>query len=587
MMIDARQIPSGEVITTEVCVIGAGPAGILLARELAGQDFRVCLLETGGVQAEADIQSMTASADEAIGDFYPNFRYLRQRQFGGTSNAWEIQYGKDRKGVRYTPLDAIDFEKRDWLPHSGWAFSRSHLDPYYERAHAVCQSGAYDYNVETWEGENTRQIPFQGDRVTTQMFQFGPADIFRDEYRQQLEQSRNIQILIYGTAVELETDELAQTVTQVRVATLAGNQFHVAARLVVLATGAVENVRLLLLSDQHQQGGLGNQYDNVGRYFMDHPVIRSGLLIPQNSRGFKALGLYDTHWINGAMVIGKPVLTEQCRQKQQLLSINAALFPRPALVRMNLLRMLFPNGKAYRSEAVEATKVLLNALKRRKLPDNALKQVMTCLKGLDDILYYQSRKRHTWGNQAVNFVSKYGFDLGGWANEENLEKTFNCFEVLHITEQAPDPNNRIMLGQACDRLGCRQPQLYWHWNDIDIRSVQRSQQIFTEEFAKAGIGTMMLEQDKGLPHVFITSIHHHMGGTRMNENPRQGVVDANCKVHGVSNLFIASSSVFPTGGSANPTLTIAALAIRLADHIKIEMQPTNLELLSSSKDFVP
>jgi hypothetical protein len=198
-----------------------------------------------------------------------------------------------------------------------------------------------------------------------------------------------------------------------------------------------------------------------------------------------------------------------------------------------------------------------------------VKQLITCLKGIDDILYYQGRKRNMWSNQALNSGSKYGFDTCGWANEKDLEKAYNCFEVLHITEQAPDPNNRITLGETRDRLGCRKPQLYWRWNDIDVRSVQRSQEIFSQEFAKAGIGTMKLEQDKGMPHVFITSIHHHMGGTRMNEDPRQGVVDANCKVHGVSNLFVASSSVFPTGGYANPTLTIAALAIRLADHIKL------------------
>jgi choline dehydrogenase-like flavoprotein len=581
MMIDARQIADGDVIATEVCVIGAGPAGILLARELAGQDFRVCLLEAGGLQPEPDIQLLAASADEARGDGYPNFQHLYQRQFGGNSNIWGIQYGKDRNGVRYIPLDATDFEKHDWIPHSGWAFSRSHLDPYYERAHVACQTGPYDYNVATWEGENTHQIPFEGDRVKTQMFQFGPADIFKDEYRQQLEHSPNIQTLTYGTAVELETDQLAQTVTQVRVATLAGNQFHIAAKLVVLAMGTVENVRLLLTSDHHQQGGLGNQYDTVGRYFMDHPLIRSGLLTPQNSSVFQTLGLYDAHWVKGAMVIGKPVLTEQCRQEQQLLGINTAIFPRSALFRMNLLRLLFPNGKAYRSEAVEAAKGLLHPLKKRQLPDHALTQITTCLKGIDDILYYQWRRQYMWGKQSALSFSKYGFDVSGWVNESNLESTFNCFEVMHVTEQAPDPDNRIVLGQARDRLGARKPQLYWRWNDIDIHSVQRSQQIFAEELAKAGIGTIKFEGDKGLPHLSLASLHHHMGGTRMNEDPRQGVVDANCKVHGVSNLFIVGSSVFPTGGYANPTLTIAALAIRLADRIKIEMQltPTGKRLL--------
>ncbi|MFM7425991.1 MAG: GMC family oxidoreductase, partial [Elainella sp.] len=148
------------------------------------------------------------------------------------------------------------------------------------------------------------------------------------------------------------------------------------------------------------------------------------------------------------------------------------------------------------------------------------------------------------------------------------QKQFGLFEVVHLAEQAPDPNNRITLGTERDALGCPKVKLYWRWNDIDIQSLIKVQDILVEEFARAGLGHLKLERDQGVPQLILPSIHHHMGTTRMSLDSKQGVVDADCKVHGVSNLFIASSSVFPTGSYANPTLTIIAMAIRVADQVK-------------------
>jgi len=564
MMIDARSIPSGKTIETEVCIVGAGPAGISLARELIGQGFRVSLLETGGTEPDEAIQSMAAGADDTIGDFYPGAIYMRTRRYGGTSHQWQIDMQDGRRGVRYTTLDPIDFEKRDWLPHSGWAISRKDLDPYYERAHQVCQTGPYDYKTETWEDEGAKRLPFDEDRVTTRMFHFGPRDVFSQDYRKELEQSSNVTLYTYATAIELLTNDAAQTVTQVKVATLEGNTFQISAKVVVLAIGGLEVARLMLLSDSTQKNGLGNQHDLVGRFLMDHPVVRSGVLLPPNRQAINRLNLYDVRWSKGSLVIGKPVLSDSVMRREQLLNMNTAIFPAAGIYQHNPLRMLLPQGRRFRSPAIESAQTIVKSLKRRQLPKNALRHAANLATGLDDLIYYEWRKK-------PRILKPYGFDTGGWSKLPDREQRFGCFEVFHLTEQAPDPENRVTLGDVRDRLGCRKLQIHWKWNEIDRRSARRAQDIFAEEFARVGLGKLRLERDRGTPQIFLPSIHHHMGTTRMHEDPKQGVVDSTCRVHGVSNLYIASSSVFPTGGYANPTLTIIALALRVADQVKAAM----------------
>ncbi|GAB4372003.1 MAG: GMC family oxidoreductase [Elainellaceae cyanobacterium] len=569
MLIDARRISAHETLETEVCIIGAGPAGIALARELMGQNFRVCLLETGGFEPDAEIQNLAAGEGDTIGDFYPGAIYMRTRQYGGTANQWSIDMGNQRPGVRYVTLDPIDFEKRDWVPYSGWPITKADLDPYYERAHTVCQTGPYDYDVASWEDEQAKRIPFKSDRLTTQMFHFGPRGVFTEDYRSELEQSQNVTLCIYATALELETDESANAVRKVRVGTLSGNEFWVAARYVILTLGGLETARLLLLSNKTQKTGLGNANDLVGRFLMDHPIIRSGKLLPADRQVIHSLKLYDARWTKGAMVIAKPVLSEETKRRERLLNMNMALFPRADIHKYSLLRTLLPQGRRYRSPAIESAQAVVKSLKHREFPDNLGGHLGNLIKGMDDLIYYQWRKKPRFDHQ-------YGFDTGGWSQLDNLDKRFGCFETFHLTEQIPDPSNRVTLGVERDRLGCRKMQIHWRWGDQDMQSAKRSLEIFANEFAQAGLGTLKLELDRGVPQVFLPSIHHHMGTTRMHNDPKQGVVNADCQVHGVPNLFIASSSVFTTGGYANPTLTIVALAIRVADQVKAQMTQQSL-----------
>lgn len=561
MLIDSRTLPANETIETEVCIVGAGPAGITLARELAGQSFRVCLLESGGLEVDAQTQSLCEA--ETVVDTFPVQapHDTRRRQFGGTSNAWAVKIGNQQIGVRHMPLSATDFEQRAWLPYSGWPFTRSHLEPFYERAQAVCQLGPFAYDAEAWKTAEAPSLPLIGSRLNTSMFQFGPRDIFSQEYRDEISRARNITTYLNANVVEIETDPTASMVTRVRVACLGGHSFWVAAKLFILATGGIENARLLLLSNQIQKTGLGNQNDLVGRFFMEHPMVGCGLFIPANSQIFNHTALYDMRRVQGTPVMGILTLTEDTMRREQLMNISAMLFPVP---------------KPYQVEAAESLKTLMSKLLRAKLPEHALQQVKNVASGLDYLV--PAAGRAAFQNQSL--LPNMG--RGGWSDLRHNERRFTAFEVIHQTEQAPDPDNRVTLSAEQDRLGRRKARLHWRWLDADIHSIQRAQQIMAEEIERSGLGRLVIEHDGGFPKLYTPAgTHHHMGTTRMHPDPKQGVVNENCRVHGISNLFIAGSSVFPTGGFANPTLTIVALAVRLADQVKAILAPHPVEVSQS------
>lgn len=556
MLVDAVTVAQGDEIVTDVCIIGAGPAGITLARELAGQDFQVCLLESGGIELPDD-ETRSLGNVETEGDFVQVGSDNRNRRFGGNSSYWGIQLNHSKIGVRLVPLDPIDFEQRDWVPHSGWPFDYEHLLPYYERAQSVMGSGPFAYDAEDWEDETAPQLQFQQKRLATRIFQFGNGALFFEQYRYKLHQAQNITTLLHANAVELETDELGQTVTRVRVATLGGKQFWVRAKLVVMAAGAIENTHLLLLSNQAQSCGLGNQHDLVGRFFMDHPLVHGGLFIPSSPELFNRTALYDLREVNGVPIMGGLTLSDEALRREKLLNIAAWIFPR---------------AKQFRSsEAIASLKALMSpkAVTSGELGHHAQK----VFNGMGDVtqsLYNKLTRKPLpfWPTLAQ----------GGWSSLPDKDQVYGLFEVLHITEQTPDPENRLVLGEGTDRLGRRAIRHISRWTDGDKDGIKRAWQVISEEVEASGLGRFIPEMDGENFIVATPGASHHIGVTRMHPDPKQGVVDANCQVHGVSNLFIASSSVFPTGGYANPTLTIVALSLRLADRVKQTMKAQPVEV---------
>lgn len=604
MLVDARTLPASHDVRADVVIVGSGPGGLTAAREFLGSALSVALLESGGLEADDRIQDLADESSPNPGDIYPGAKWMRTRQFAGTAQQWGINMsgrqperkapvhssmvahtgnpttGKDELGLRYVPLNPIDFEKREGLAHSGWPITRADLDPFYERAQALGEAGRYEYDPKAWACERYAPLDFPGGVLESHMFHYGFRDIFTERLRSEMEAARNVTLYLHASVVSLETDSTGQQVQYAKVRHFDGREQRFFAKRFILAVGGVETPRLLLLSNSVHRQGLGNQHDVVGRFYMDHPVIRSGYFSPPDPSVFRKIGFYDTRWIGGKMVMSKPAISADVMRRERLWNTTAVLFPRLGKSGSDPLRMIFPKGPRFRSPAVESARTLAMALKRKRLPPQMLGHMGTMLGGLDDMLFYWWRKNQAivhhhcpcahWKNRGV--LHSYGLDQGGWSQLPDLETRFGCIEMLHMTEQAPDPDNRITLGDKLDELGCRKVQINWRWTDQDVDSARRAQDIYIREFTKAGLGKFTLHRDHDVPTILLPSVHHNLGSARMHEDPKQGVVDAHCRIHGVDNVSIASSAVFTTGGYANPTLTIMAFAIRIADRVKQELR---------------
>lgn len=545
-MIDARSLPNNTNVETDLCIVGAGTAGITLAREFIGRGFKVCLLESGGLKPDKDTQSLAWG--ENVGHPYFSLDTAYARFFGGSTNRWMVDVGDNRFGARMRPFDPIDFEKRDWVPYSGWPFDKTHLDPYYDRAQKICKIEPPTFDLDDWhDPKTTPQLPFVGDRVKTVVFKVGLGEPFLKDYLPQVIGASNITTYLYANATEIETDEGARNVVRIQGACLNGVRFSVSAKHFVLAAGGIETPRLLLLSNKTQGNGLGNQYDVVGRFFMEHLHFLSGVFVPSTPSMFTVTNLYNHfHDVKGVSIKGKLALGESVLRQERLLNYVTELVPR--ILRYSTWSFIF--WPAVASDSVQSLRIVGSALRAGRLPGNLGHHFKSIVRGMDEIgiSVYRNLKR-----KSLKTFSK---------------RNIRGFRLATMSEQAPNPTSRITLAADRDRLGKNYAKMDWRLDAIDIQSVVRSQEILKEEIERAGLGRLYLQFNEFTPEGMVTGGWHQMGTTRMHNDPKQGVVDKDCRVHGISNLYIAGPSVFPTGGYANPVLTTVALTVRLADHLK-------------------
>lgn len=561
MLIESPGIVHDSCVTTDICIIGSGPAGITLARELMGQASHVCLLDSGS--KESNVKAQDLSVGHTIGEPFLSLQATRNRQFGGNSNVWSIKTGRDENrqwtiGVRYVPLSDIDFQEREWVPHSGWPISREELVPYYERAQRVADSGPFAYEPEFWAAPPIQPVDFGEHSFQSVVYQFGRRNVFYEDYYEELKAAPNVDIHLDATVVELEMSEDNTCIQKVQVKSLTGKTYWVEAKVFVLATGGIEVARLMLASTKTRASGVGNENDLVGRFFMDHPLVDAGRLYPANPQDFQKAAFYDLRKVNGHPVMGHLMPSNTLMAEHHLLNTAIVLFPRP---------------KPRQTQAILALKELVEqGYLKRPVPAHWSKILGGLIKvagGMDYVL------------EAIYLAKQFdqsllhGFGRGGWAEQPQIHGRFQSFEVLLATEQAPDPNNRVQLGSDRDALGMPRVELNWHWGQANIDSVRRTQDLLASAVEQAGLGKMVPFRRDGQPYLSgPAGLAHHLGTTRMSSHPSQGVVNENCQVHSVPNLYVASSAVFPTGGYANPTLTILALSLRLADHLKTNVLNT-------------
>ena len=530
MIIDARAEETGTVVNADVCIVGGGLAGITLAREFLGTPFEVCLLESGGLQQESETQSLDAG--ENIGYPYYPLDTARARCLGGSSTLWHTPAGDREVGARMRPLDAIDFEERDWVPYSGWPFRRCDLEPYYYRAQALSRIGPASYDVEDWTDPDRRPRVHFGDDVQTIVYKVCRQDLFARAYRGEVSRAENVTTCLHATALEIEANDRANHVGRLRAATLAGNELFVDAKIYILAAGGIETPRLMLLSNGKQPSGLGNQHDLVGRFFMEHLHFWSGMLVLAKNHIDCTAFYDDIHTVRDVAVVGKLALSEQVLRRERLLNQNIQLMPARR-----------PDPFKYR-RLDETPKSSLRALLRGTAPPDIGAHLRHVVAGWDDI--------------ATAIFRRVRGKL----------PTRPMYIFANMTEQIPNPESRITLGRHVDAFGQRRVRLDWKIAPQDISSAIRTQEIISSALERSGWGRFYRELVETVPPAGTHGGYHHMGTTRMHRDPRHGVVDPNCRVHGIDNLYIAGPSVFPTGGYANPALTMLALSLRLADHLK-------------------
>jgi choline dehydrogenase-like flavoprotein len=514
LLVDARGLQDGERIEADVCIVGAGAAGITIARALIGGGLRVAVLESGGREFTEDTQELYKG--ESADGRYAAPERLRLRYFGGTTNHWE---GYCR------PLDPIDFIARPWVPYSGWPFSRDELVPHYRRAEKICQVGPFDYASPQWSGEGRGQpFPFDPARIATTVYRRSPPTRFGDVYGDELTKASNVAVYLQANVVEIEASANAAEVTGLRVATLTGKALRATARLYVLATGGIENARLLLVSDRAQRGGLGNGAGLVGRFFTDHAVLGSGGILPVDP--FVDWRIYDFAEPDYAVLM----LSETVQRQEELVNMAITLLP---------IGVPPPAG-------VSSMSAMLEALRHGQAPDGLVDHLRNVIGDIDAVAAAAYRK------------------LRGRSGPVRM------FQFHTRVEPVPNPENRVTLTDERDRLGLRRVRVDWRPGLRELHSVRRAQEFLGMEAGRIGFGraqvTIAPEQIEW-PRTWTFS-GHHMGTTRMHDEPRRGVVDRDGRVHGTSNLYVAGSSVFPTFGGVNPTLTIVALALRTVDHVK-------------------
>lgn len=542
MFLDARSIDKGEVITTDLCIVGAGVAGLTLAKEFKDADFKICIIESGGENPDKPTQALYWGENVGV-PYYP-LDASRARFLGGSSHYWNVKLPGEGIGVRLRPMDPIDFEEKEWVPYSGWPFQKEHLNPYYKRAQKVCQIGPCSYDPKDWNQAGLREaLPFTGDRVHTTIFQFGLRDVFFKEYAQEVKHADNIITLLHGNVIEIETNETAKEVTRMKVACLEGNCFWVAAKIYILAMGGLEVPRLLLLSNKIKKSGLGNDHDLVGRFFMEHPHLWTGGFFPASVTISNSTGLYEVFCKNGTHVMGKITLSESTIRKERLLNWVTSIHPSH--------RLSYNHYLEYDEPAVVAINEIKSILRKGQLNKNMTNPIRNALSDPNTIFRYIYRK-------AKNHVKR----------DFSRSKHITVYRLNPMVEQAPNPESRVLLGTERDVLGQPRIKLNWQLTPLDTYTITRAMEILDEELQRADLGHLAIETKRDSVPKGIHGGWHHMGTTRMHSDPKYGVVNPNCRVHGISNLYIGGASTFPTSGYANPVLTTVALTIRLADHIR-------------------
>lgn len=405
------------------------------------------------------------------------------------------------------PLDPIDFDPSHAASSGGWPIAYHEYARFLARAHELCELGEVDYRLDTWRPR--LRAPYSGfARIQSPLLRDG---VWQHSPPTRFGQRYRSQLEKSGNCLvvlhaNITTARLNGRIIQhLRARNLEGKQITVKARHYVLACGGIENARLLMTMNEAGRTALGNDFDQVGRHFTDHAIIHDALTVFPTG---DALRLY---------VDMVPVTTAQPGTITPWLGLQ--------------------------SRYLESSQ-LLNATWRLQSPEPLAEGEQ-----LNRLVWRALSAAHTGTPSGFGKPSRMG--------------------VVAIINHQPNPDSRILLSRRVDALGTPTAVIDWRLATGDLPSLHRSLTKFSMEIMRLGIARCSpVKPAETAGTLTFWPGNHHYGTTRMSEHPAHGVVDTNCRVHSVDNLYVAGSSTFPTPGAATPTLSVVALALRLADHLR-------------------
>jgi choline dehydrogenase-like flavoprotein len=511
MIFDFRDPSVDADHVADVCIVGAGPAGLAIAHELMSTRTSVLLVESGGLEPDTRPSRLNHGYNVGLG---LGLEKGRARAFGGTGTLWPGQMMR---------LDPSDFEPRSWVPDSGWPLTADSLDPYYQRAETWLGVPTDASDEQAWRRYGLTPPAFDRERLDHKTSIYSPHPDVGAHYRREYARSGNVRVLLHATVAGISAGEDGTVPRELELRSLSGRLGRVRARTVVLCGGGIENARLLLLS------GLGNCHDAVGRYLHEHPTIWVDIVSDRPKDLLEFYGLLGRGKVRYGPKIG---LAWSAQEHQRVLNAGAAVIHE---------RLSTP--------ALAAARAISSAVQERRRPTGlSRRDVVAAVRGLDRVAITGYR-RFALGRPSVEPVD--------WTRMKIL------------VEQAPNPTSRVYLSSERDELGLAKVCVDWRLTELERRTARVVTDHLDAELRRLGLGrltgTDWLDGDDWTSG--FEDAYHPMGTTRMSTDPTKGVVDADCHVHGVQGLYVCGSSVFPTGGYANPTLTIVALAMRLADHL--------------------
>jgi choline dehydrogenase-like flavoprotein len=550
MQIDAADLPADAELDADVAIVGAGPAGIALALELARAGHRVILIESGGESFSAAAQRLgdTAGGDPA----HAPMSLATRRQIGGASNLW---------GGRCVPFDPIDFQPREIVGEARWPVGYDELQVYFARACEVCVCGDAVFDArEIPDLASHSLIPGWpgGDVLATSLERWSLPTNFGRRYRAALRSSPLLTLVTKLTCTEIMCAPDRFSVAHLVGATMAGNHVTVRAARYVLACGGLESTRLLLASSRSHVGGIGNHANHLGHWYIAHvwgciaqiqfdtrpeetvygfERDRDGVYVRRRLT-FAPEFLLDRNLPNIAMWLENPELGDATHGS--------------GILSLVYLTLSSPLGRILLSEGIRQHKL------RTTRPASRRAHLANVVRDLGATIGF-----------ALTFGYRRFLQRGHKAPGVYVPSASNTYRLFYHSEHLPHYSSHVALSAHCDALGVPRLRTRLRFQEEDVRGVVAAHERLDQYLRRHGIGRLeYLYEDPGRAvREQLGDGYHQAGISRMSARPEEGVLDADLAVHGFDDLFVASSSAFVTSGQANSTFMIVAFALRLADHL--------------------